>query len=75
MGVRKIAPGSNYNKVFELSMRDGRIVIAKVPHPNAGLPFWTTASEAATMDWVGSSLLSICLSIYLGLADEGFETG
>lgn len=33
-------------------MDDGRQVITKVPNPNAGLPFYTTASEVATMDFV-----------------------
>ncbi|KAE8151558.1 phosphotransferase enzyme family protein [Aspergillus avenaceus] len=33
-------------------MKDGRQLVAKIPNPNAGLPFLTTASEVATMDFV-----------------------
>ena len=60
--VADIAPRANYNKVFLLGMQSGRHVIAKVPYPNAGPPFWTTASEVATMDWVGfeSYIYSLC---------------
>ncbi|RMZ82272.1 hypothetical protein DV738_g1897, partial [Chaetothyriales sp. CBS 135597] len=31
-------------------MDDGKAVIARVPNPNAGAPFFTTASEVATME-------------------------
>ena len=34
-------------------MNDGKEVIAKVPNPNGGRPPFTTASEVATMDFVG----------------------
>lgn len=51
VGVHKL-PEGNFNKAFELTMSDGRQVIAKVPNPNAGLPFNTTTSEVATMDFV-----------------------
>ena len=34
-------------------MDDGQEVIAKVPNPNSGTPYFTTASEVATMDFVG----------------------
>lgn len=51
--VVKISEGQ-YNKVFLLTMDDGREVIAKLPNPNAGLPYFTTASEVATMDFVRS---------------------
>ncbi|KAJ9196680.1 hypothetical protein DTO164E3_6210 [Paecilomyces variotii] len=51
IGVQKL-PEGNYNKAFLIKMCDGRQVVAKVPNPNAGLPFYTTASEAATMDFV-----------------------
>jgi hypothetical protein len=43
-----------FNKVFLLTMDDGRGVIAKLPNPNAGLPHFTTASEVATMNFVRS---------------------
>jgi hypothetical protein len=51
--VLKISEGQ-YNKVFLLTMDDGREVIAKLPNPNAGLPHFTTASEVATMNFVRS---------------------
>jgi hypothetical protein len=47
----KLAEGG-YNKVFRLSMNDGKIVIARIPNPNAGPAFFTTASEVATMEFV-----------------------
>lgn len=50
-GVLKISEGQ-YNKVFQLTMDDGREIIAKLPNPNAGRPHFTTASEVATMDFV-----------------------
>ncbi|KAJ5708665.1 phosphotransferase enzyme family protein [Penicillium malachiteum] len=34
-----------------MSMDNGQEVIAKVPNPNAGVPYFTTASEFATMDF------------------------
>lgn len=49
--VEKCADGM-YNKAFILTMEDGKQVIAKVPNPNAGRPYFTTASEVATMDFV-----------------------
>lgn len=36
-------------------MDDGKQVIAKVPNPNAGRAQITTASEVATMDFVGTT--------------------
>jgi len=45
-------PEGNFSKVFLLSMDNGRELIAKIPNPNAGQPHFTTASEAATMDYV-----------------------
>jgi hypothetical protein len=49
--VVKISEGQ-FNKVFLLTMDDGREVIAKLPNPNAGRPYFTTASEVATMNFV-----------------------
>jgi hypothetical protein len=51
--VAKISEGQ-FNKVFLLTMDDGREVIAKLPNPNAGLPHFTTAREVATMNFVRS---------------------
>ena len=45
-----------YNKVFLLTMDNGTEVVAKVPNLNAGPPHYTTASEVATMEYVGSGL-------------------
>jgi hypothetical protein len=37
-----------HNKVFVLTMDNRREVVVKVPNPNAGPAFYTTASEVAT---------------------------
>jgi len=47
-------PEGNYNKAFLITMSNGSQVEAKVPNPNAGRPYYTTASEVATMDFVSS---------------------
>jgi hypothetical protein len=49
--ISKLAEGG-FNKVFRLVMDDGTVVVARIPNPNAGPPFKTTASEVATMDFV-----------------------
>lgn len=49
--MTKLAEGG-FNKVFRLVMDNDSIVIARIPNPNAGPPFKTTASEVATMDFV-----------------------
>lgn len=46
----------NYNKAFRLAMKDDQRIIAKIPHPNAGPPMYTTASEVATMDFARTIL-------------------
>ncbi len=46
-------PEGNFNKVFLLKLSDGKEVIAKIPNPNAGRAFFLTASEVATMEYVG----------------------
>ncbi|RMZ72435.1 phosphotransferase enzyme family [Pyrenophora seminiperda CCB06] len=48
--VRKFSDGM-FNKACLMRMDDGREVVAKVPNPNAGRAFYTTASEVATMDF------------------------
>ncbi|KAE8356230.1 kinase-like domain-containing protein [Aspergillus coremiiformis] len=53
--MRKLAEGG-YNKVFRLLMNDGKTVMARIPNPNAGPPFYTTASEVATMEFVRTIL-------------------
>jgi hypothetical protein len=39
---------SDHNKVFLFTMNDGDELIARLPNPNAGSNFYTTASEIAT---------------------------
>lgn len=51
VSMTKIGEG-NYNKVFRLQMDDGATAMARIPHPNAGPPRYTTSSEAATMEFV-----------------------
>lgn len=46
-------PDGMFNKAFLFTMQDETQVVAKVPNPNAGKPHYTTASEVATMDFVG----------------------
>lgn len=54
----KVAEGG-YNKIFRLIMDDGKVAIARIPNPNAGPKFYTTASEVATMEFVSPK--RICL--------------
>lgn len=51
--ISKLAEGG-FNKVFRLTMNDGRSILARIPNPNAGPAFYTTASEVATMEFVSS---------------------
>ncbi|KAK4169823.1 hypothetical protein QBC43DRAFT_295554 [Cladorrhinum sp. PSN259] len=41
-----------YIKAYILRMNDGRELIAKVPNLNAGVPYYTTASEVATIEFI-----------------------
>ncbi|TAQ88441.1 hypothetical protein B7494_g3235 [Chlorociboria aeruginascens] len=45
-----------YNKVFKLVMDNGSVAIARIPCPNAGPAFMTTASEVATMEFARTIL-------------------
>ncbi|DAA78663.1 TPA_exp: Uncharacterized protein A8136_2448 [Trichophyton benhamiae CBS 112371] len=49
--IVKVSEGQN-NKVFYLTMNDGREVVAKLPNPNAGRPRFITASEVATVEFL-----------------------
>lgn len=49
--ISKRAEGS-YNKSLRLEMDNGAVVIARIPHPNAGPAYYTTASEVASMEFV-----------------------
>lgn len=64
--MQKLAEGG-YNKVFRLVMDDGMAVIARIPNPNAGPRFYTTASEVATMEFVSGAILFVALLTVLKL--------
>ncbi|KAF1845084.1 uncharacterized protein K460DRAFT_354938 [Cucurbitaria berberidis CBS 394.84] len=55
ISLKKIGEG-NYNKAYSLEMEDGKKVIAKIPHPNAGPQVLTTTSEVATMEFARTVL-------------------
>ncbi|PGH29552.1 hypothetical protein GX50_07694 [[Emmonsia] crescens] len=57
-------PDGLYNKAFMLSMDTGKQVIAKIPNPNAGRPYYTTASEVATMDFARTVLETPVPQVY-----------
>ena len=50
--MTKLADGG-FNKVFRLVTDNGKSVLARIPNPNAGPPFCTTASEVATIEFMG----------------------
>ncbi|KNG89417.1 hypothetical protein ANOM_001889, partial [Aspergillus nomiae NRRL 13137] len=49
-------PKGNFNKAFLATMQDGRELVVKIPHPNAGPSHYTTASEVATMQYARENL-------------------
>ncbi|GES58629.1 phosphotransferase enzyme family protein [Aspergillus terreus] len=51
VALQKLPEGDS-NNVFLLTLDDGRQLVAKVPNPNTEPPFYKTASEVATMDFV-----------------------
>ena len=55
VSMSKIGEG-NFNKVFRLQMDNGSVLMARIPHPNAGPPKHTTTSEVATMDFVRQNI-------------------
>ncbi|KAJ5084172.1 hypothetical protein NUU61_008751 [Penicillium alfredii] len=55
VSITKLAEGG-YNKVFRLVLNDDKVVLARIPNPNAGPPFYTTASEVATMEFARNFL-------------------
>jgi len=58
-------PDGLYNKAMLLTMDNGKEVVAKVPHPNAGVAHYTIASEVATMEFVCSeSTMDASLKTY-----------
>lgn len=48
-----------FNKAFLLTMSNGSEIIARLPNPNAGPAFYTTASEVATRHFVCQTLTSL----------------
>lgn len=54
ISMTKLSEGG-FNKVFRLLMNNGKTALARIPNPNAGPPFYTTASEVATMEYVSWS--------------------
>ncbi|KAK2799194.1 hypothetical protein FQN51_007023 [Onygenales sp. PD_10] len=57
-------PDGLYNKAYILTMDNGKEVIAKIPNPNAGIPYYTTASEVATMDFARDVLQTPAPRVY-----------
>ncbi|TVY15392.1 Altered inheritance of mitochondria protein 9 [Lachnellula arida] len=49
-------PDGMFNKVFLMTMEDGKEVVVKIPNPNAGQAHFTTASEVATMEFARNVL-------------------
>lgn len=55
-------------------MEDGREVIAKIPRPNAGPPYYTTSFEMAILE-LGMLLTLISPFVYLNSSSEGISRG
>jgi hypothetical protein len=47
-----------FNKAFFMTMNNGAEVLAKIPNPNAGPAFYTTASEVGTRNFVSGVLFA-----------------
>ncbi|OAL66433.1 hypothetical protein A7C99_1819 [Trichophyton rubrum] len=74
VSMSKIGEG-NFNKVFRLVMDDGAVAIARIPHPDAGPPRYTTMSEVVTMEFVqnafpGCQPADISGDVAQGIEDE-----
>jgi hypothetical protein len=61
-----------YNKAFVLTMDNGSEVVAKLPNPNAGPAFYTTASEVATRQFVRGSIFEFSYLLTSRLSYERF---
>ncbi|BCS04965.1 uncharacterized protein AKAW2_80766S [Aspergillus luchuensis] len=59
-----------YNKAFVLTMNNGEELVARLPNPNAGPPFYTTASEVATRHFAREVLGIPVPRIYAWSADS-----
>ncbi|RAH76776.1 hypothetical protein BO86DRAFT_413617 [Aspergillus japonicus CBS 114.51] len=64
-----------YNKSLILSMDNGQEVVARLPNPNAGPKFYTTASEVATRQFLRDRLAIPVPRIYAWSADEANAVG
>lgn len=58
IAIERLADGM-HSKAIRFTMDNGFQAVGKVLTPNAGLPRLTTASEVATMDFVGHILPSL----------------
>jgi hypothetical protein len=61
VSVEKYSDGM-YNKAMLLTMDNGTQVVAKVPNPDTGKPYFTIASEVATIGFVSSLLYLLLLT-------------
>ncbi|EZG05962.1 hypothetical protein H106_04448 [Trichophyton rubrum CBS 735.88] len=73
--VRVVKIEGNSNKAFLLTMDDGNEVIAKIPCPNAGAPFLTTASEVATLRFLRSRISIRVPEVYAWDSDSSNPVG
>lgn len=55
----------HYHKCYELLMRNGRRLVAKIPLPHVSIPHLTCANQVATMDFV-----SIHIPPYVSVASS-----
>ncbi|CAG8150304.1 unnamed protein product [Penicillium nalgiovense] len=69
-------PEGNSNKVFLVTMQDGKQLVVNLANPNSGPVHYTTASEAATMQFVRdpSTLLHIPVPKVLGYYSRASES-
>ncbi|EER23915.1 hypothetical protein CPC735_052850 [Coccidioides posadasii C735 delta SOWgp] len=64
-GLASVAATSvGANRCIPTTMDNGKEVIAKIPNPNAGIPYYTTASEVATMDFARNILQTPAPHVY-----------
>ncbi|PWY75793.1 phosphotransferase family protein [Aspergillus eucalypticola CBS 122712] len=72
--ITKLGEG-NYNKCFRLEMDNGSSMIARIPHPNAGPRYYTTAFEVATMGFARTILGIPPPRVYAWDADKDNSVG
>ncbi|RHZ50978.1 hypothetical protein CDV55_103165 [Aspergillus turcosus] len=64
-----------YNKALILTMSTGQEIVARLPNPNAGPAFYTTASEVATRQFLRDRLGIPIPRIYAWSAEESNAVG